>query len=182
MSQVQNDEITTLEGLAQNGKLHPLQQAWIDEQVPQCGFCQNGQILTAKALLDKTAEPHRRANPRGHERHAVSLYDVLRHQRRHQTRRKGDGMRRRDFVKNTGLLVVGIAASDSLVAIWVKRIVVAHDCGLVINPEALIRVVEAGSLHGLSRALHEEVKFDAEKVTSVDWMTHPTLRHEDTPE
>jgi aerobic-type carbon monoxide dehydrogenase small subunit (CoxS/CutS family) len=49
--------ITTLEGLAQNGKLHPVQQAWIDEQVPQCGFCQNGQILTAKALLDKNPNP-----------------------------------------------------------------------------------------------------------------------------
>ena len=66
--------------------------------------------------------------------------------------------------------------------IWAKRIVVAHDCGLVINPEALTRVVEAGTLYGLSRALHEEVKFDAEKVTSMDWMTSPTLRHEDTPE
>ena len=50
-------EITTLEGLAANGRLHPLQQAWIDEQVPQCGFCQNGQIMTAKALLDKTPHP-----------------------------------------------------------------------------------------------------------------------------
>ena len=50
-------EITTLEGLAKNGKLHPLQQAWIDEQVPQCGFCQNGQIMTAKVLLDKTPKP-----------------------------------------------------------------------------------------------------------------------------
>ena len=50
-------EITTLEGLAPNGRLHPLQQAWIDEQVPQCGFCQNGQILTAKAKLDKTPHP-----------------------------------------------------------------------------------------------------------------------------
>src|SRR5215467_4667114 len=49
--------ITTLEGLAKNGKPHPLQQAWIDEQVPQCGFCQNGQIMTAKALLDKTPRP-----------------------------------------------------------------------------------------------------------------------------
>ena len=77
VSQVRNDEITTLEGLAKDGKLHPLQQAWIDEQVPQCGFCQNGQILTAKALLDKTAEPHRRADPRRHERHALSLHDVL---------------------------------------------------------------------------------------------------------
>jgi len=50
-------EITTLEGIATQGKLHPLQQAWIDEQVPQCGFCQNGQIMTAKALLDKNPNP-----------------------------------------------------------------------------------------------------------------------------
>jgi aerobic-type carbon monoxide dehydrogenase small subunit (CoxS/CutS family) len=57
MSAVQGAEITTLEGLSQGGTLHPLQQAWIDEQVPQCGFCQNGQILTAKALLDRTPNP-----------------------------------------------------------------------------------------------------------------------------
>jgi aerobic-type carbon monoxide dehydrogenase small subunit (CoxS/CutS family) len=50
-------EIITLEGLAKDGRLHPLQQAWIDEQVPQCGFCQNGQIMTAKALLDKNPKP-----------------------------------------------------------------------------------------------------------------------------
>lgn len=57
VSSVQGAEITTLEGLAPNGVLHPLQQAWIDEQVPQCGFCQNGQILTAKALLDRNPNP-----------------------------------------------------------------------------------------------------------------------------
>ena len=50
-------EITTLEGLAKDGKLHPVQQAWIEEQVPQCGFCQNGQIMTAKALLDRNSHP-----------------------------------------------------------------------------------------------------------------------------
>ncbi|MEE9153112.1 MAG: (2Fe-2S)-binding protein [candidate division NC10 bacterium] len=50
-------EITTLEGLAKPGTLHPLQQAWIDEQVPQCGFCQTGQILNAKVLLDRNANP-----------------------------------------------------------------------------------------------------------------------------
>jgi aerobic-type carbon monoxide dehydrogenase small subunit (CoxS/CutS family) len=50
-------EVTTLEGLATNGRLHPVQQAWIDEQVPQCGFCQNGQVMTAKALLDRTPHP-----------------------------------------------------------------------------------------------------------------------------
>ena len=50
-------EITTLEGLGKDGALHPIQQAWIDEQVPQCGYCQNGQMLTAKALLDRTPHP-----------------------------------------------------------------------------------------------------------------------------
>jgi aerobic-type carbon monoxide dehydrogenase small subunit (CoxS/CutS family) len=50
-------EVTTLEGLARGGALHPVQQAWIAEQVPQCGFCQNGQIMTAKALLDRTPNP-----------------------------------------------------------------------------------------------------------------------------
>jgi aerobic-type carbon monoxide dehydrogenase small subunit (CoxS/CutS family) len=50
-------EITTLEGLSAGGSLHPVQQAWIDEQVPQCGFCQNGQIMTAKVLLDRNPNP-----------------------------------------------------------------------------------------------------------------------------
>ena len=57
VSQVQNVAITTLEGLSKDGQLHPIQQAWLDEQVPACGFCQNGQMLTAKALLDKNPHP-----------------------------------------------------------------------------------------------------------------------------
>jgi CO/xanthine dehydrogenase Mo-binding subunit len=66
--------------------------------------------------------------------------------------------------------------------VWVKRLVCAHDCGLVINPEALRRTIEGGMLHSISRALHEETQFDTEKVTSVDWITHPSLTHADTPE
>src|SRR5262249_19023459 len=65
--------------------------------------------------------------------------------------------------------------------VWVKRLVCAHDCGLVINPEGLRRTIEGAMLHALSRALHEEVQFDAEKTTGVDWITHPSLRHADTP-
>ena len=65
--------------------------------------------------------------------------------------------------------------------VWVKRLVCAHDCGLVINPEGTRRTVENAMLHSLSRALHEEVTFDTEKVTSVDWITHPSLTHADTP-
>ena len=50
-------DILTLEGLARNGELHPVQKAWIEEQVPQCGYCQNGQIMTAVALLSRTPDP-----------------------------------------------------------------------------------------------------------------------------
>ena len=65
--------------------------------------------------------------------------------------------------------------------VWVKRLVCAHDCGLVINPEGLQRTIEGNMLYGMSRALHEEVRFDTEKVTSVDWISHPTLTHADAP-
>ncbi len=57
VSSVNGAEITTLEGLSTGGTLHPIQQAWIAEQVPQCGYCQNGQMLTAKVLLDKNPNP-----------------------------------------------------------------------------------------------------------------------------
>jgi nicotinate dehydrogenase subunit A len=57
VSAVQGSAITTLEGLATNGKLHPIQQAFIDEQAMQCGFCINGVIMTAKALLDRNPKP-----------------------------------------------------------------------------------------------------------------------------
>lgn len=50
-------EVTTIEGLAPGNQLHPLQQAWIDEDVPQCGYCQSGQIMSAAALLAATREP-----------------------------------------------------------------------------------------------------------------------------
>ena len=49
--------VVTIEGLAQGERLHPVQQAWIDQQVPQCGYCQGGQILAAAALLRKHPNP-----------------------------------------------------------------------------------------------------------------------------
>jgi len=56
VSQVAGKNVVTIEGLPGNG-LHPLQQAWIAEQVPQCGYCQTGQIMAAAALLAKTPQP-----------------------------------------------------------------------------------------------------------------------------
>jgi CO/xanthine dehydrogenase Mo-binding subunit len=65
--------------------------------------------------------------------------------------------------------------------VWVKRLVCAHDCGLVVNPEALRHTVECAMLHSISRTLHEEVQFDTEKVIGVDWNSSPTLTHADSP-
>jgi isoquinoline 1-oxidoreductase alpha subunit len=57
VSAAMGQKVTTLEGLEKNGKLHPVQQAWIDHEVPQCGYCQGGQILAAVALLKKKPKP-----------------------------------------------------------------------------------------------------------------------------
>jgi CO/xanthine dehydrogenase Mo-binding subunit len=87
------------------------------------------------------------------------------------------------YRSNTVVAVIAeVEVNRQTGGIWVKRLVCAHDCGLAINPVGLSHTVECGMLHGLSRALWEEVQFDAEKVTSVDWASHPSLRHSDTPE
>jgi isoquinoline 1-oxidoreductase alpha subunit len=57
VSAAAGQKVVTIEGLANKGKLHPVQQAWIDHQVPQCGYCQGGQILAAVALLKKKPKP-----------------------------------------------------------------------------------------------------------------------------
>ena len=57
VSSVEGKKITTIEGLAANGKLHPVQQAWIDHDVPQCGYCQSGMIMAVAALLKEKPKP-----------------------------------------------------------------------------------------------------------------------------
>jgi isoquinoline 1-oxidoreductase alpha subunit len=57
VSDAAGKQITTIEGLAQNGKLHKVQQAWIDNDVPQCGYCQSGMIMAVAALLKDKPKP-----------------------------------------------------------------------------------------------------------------------------
>ena len=57
MSVVQNKPVTTLEGLGSTKKMHKIQQAFVDEQAAQCGYCINGMIMSSKALLDKNPKP-----------------------------------------------------------------------------------------------------------------------------
>jgi nicotinate dehydrogenase subunit B len=65
--------------------------------------------------------------------------------------------------------------------IAVSRVVCAHDCGLVVNPDALKNQIEGCIVQTLSRALHEQVTFDRARVTSVDWASYPILRATESP-
>ena len=67
-------------------------------------------------------------------------------------------------------------------AVRVKRIVVAHDCGLIINPDGVKNQIEGNVIQSLSRALKEEVQFDEMRITSVDWQTYPILTFSEVPE
>ena len=57
VSAAEGAAVTTIEGLAKGGTLHPVQQAWIDHQVPQCGYCQSGMIMAVCALLEERPHP-----------------------------------------------------------------------------------------------------------------------------
>ena len=57
VSAADNAQVTTIEGLAQDGTLHRVQQAWITHQVPQCGYCQSGMIMAVSALLHQRSDP-----------------------------------------------------------------------------------------------------------------------------
>src|SRR5581483_98736 len=64
----------------------------------------------------------------------------------------------------------------------VQRVTVAHDCGLIVNPDGLRNQIEGNVLQSMSRALFEQVTFDEGRVTSVDWDYYPILRFTDVPE
>jgi CO/xanthine dehydrogenase Mo-binding subunit len=74
---------------------------------------------------------------------------------------------------------VAVDPADGRIA--VRRVVCAHDCGLVVNPDALRNQIEGAITQTLSRALHEEVQFDDARVTSVDWAGYPLLRFPELP-
>jgi nicotinate dehydrogenase subunit B len=104
--------------------------------------------------------------------------------RRDQTGSKVSG-RGMAYASRNGTLVAIVAEVDvdrTTGKIWARKFTVAHDCGLIINPEGLRHTIEGNIVQGTSRTLWEEVKFDAKSVTSVDWMTYPILDITETPE
>lgn len=105
-------------------------------------------------------------------------------------RRVGDGaveLRGRGvaYAPRNGTIVAVIAevtVNRETGALRVTRFVVAHDCGFVINPGALVGTIEANLIQGLSRTVHEAVGFTPTQVTSVDWVTYPILDMTEIPE
>jgi nicotinate dehydrogenase subunit B len=102
-------------------------------------------------------------------------------------RRRGDLATGRGFAftERSGTLVamvVDVEVQRSTGRVWPRRFVVAHDCGLIINPQALKLCIEGNVVQATSRALFEEVTFDKGNVTSLDWAGYPILDIMDAPE
>jgi nicotinate dehydrogenase subunit B len=89
------------------------------------------------------------------------------------------------YAQRNGTTVAVIAEVDVDRAsgkIWARKFTVAHDCGLIINPDGLKHTIEGNVVQGVSRTLWEEVTFDDKSVTSVDWLTYPILDITEAPE
>jgi len=100
--------------------------------------------------------------------------------------RRGDVVTGRGiaYTQRTGTivaLVVDVEITSGTGRIWLRRVVVAHDCGLIVNPGGLRCAIEGNVCQGLSRSIHEEVQFDRKGVKSVDWLTYPILDMTEAP-
>jgi len=78
--------------------------------------------------------------------------------------------------------IASVQVERSTGVVRAKKIIVAHDCGLVINPDGLKNQIEGNVIQSLSRALKEEVQFDEYRIKSVDWDTYPILKFSEVPE
>ncbi|HEV7802622.1 MAG TPA: molybdopterin cofactor-binding domain-containing protein, partial [Burkholderiales bacterium] len=79
-------------------------------------------------------------------------------------------------------VIADVEVNRSTGKVWARRFCVAHDCGQVVAPDLLRQTIEAQVVQTTSRALYEEVKFDNQRVTSVDWSSYPILDIKDAPE
>ena len=116
---VGDKHITTIEGLGSDDALHPVQRAWVEHDVPQCGYCQSGMIMAVAALLQDNAEPDRRRHRRGHHQH-LPLRHLSAHPCRDSRRRKParerdkDAMSRAPRINRRAFLASAAAVGGAL--------------------------------------------------------------------
>jgi CO/xanthine dehydrogenase Mo-binding subunit len=95
---------------------------------------------------------------------------------------KGKGIAFADRNGTAVAVVAQVEVDRASGRVWARKLWVAHDCGLIINPEILRTTIEGNVVQGLSRVLFEEVRFDRDSVQSVDWASYPILEMGDAPE
>jgi CO/xanthine dehydrogenase Mo-binding subunit len=169
----------------------PLRSAHLRDPVgPQLNFASESFIdeLAVAAGTDAVAFRLKYvANPRG-----IAVIKAAAERAGWETRVSGSQIGSGDVVSGRGIAFAQRA--ETLVAtvaevevdrrtghIRARRVVVAHDCGLIINPDGLRRCIEGNVVHSLSRSTWEEVTFDHANVTSVDWLSYPILDIADAP-
>ena len=84
--------------------------------------------------------------------------------------------------ENYVAMAMEVAVDPASGRIEVRRVACAHDCGLIVNPDALKNQIEGCIVQTISRTLHEQVTFDRSRVTSVDWASYPILRFPEAPQ
>jgi CO/xanthine dehydrogenase Mo-binding subunit len=95
---------------------------------------------------------------------------------------RGRGIAYAQRVETVVAVVAEVEVYPAEGRIWARKFTVAHDCGLIVNPQGLRQTIEGNVVQGLSRTLFEEVRFDRNSVLSVDWGTYPILDMRDAPE
>jgi len=103
MSTLEGKSITTIEGIAEKG-LHPVQKAWVENNVPQCGYCQPGQIMQAVSLLNSKRKVTDHEIDAVHVREHLPVWDISANSRGHQGGCEGDGMIIIENVSRRGFL------------------------------------------------------------------------------
>jgi CO/xanthine dehydrogenase Mo-binding subunit len=94
----------------------------------------------------------------------------------------GQGIAYATRIGTSVAVIADVEIDPSTGRVWTRKFTVAHDCGFIVNPGHLKKTIEGNIVMAASRALFEEVTWDAENVTSVDWASYPILEIADAPE
>jgi len=186
LASVAGKKIRTIEDLGRD-QLTKLQQAWIRHQVPQCGYCQSGMLMAARALLDKIPTP----TDADIDREITNIcrcgtYQRIRAAIKDASTAAPGRARGIALHQSFGSIVaqvaeVALVKGDKGLAPKVHRVMCAIDCGTVINPDIVAAQMESGIVFGLTAALYGEITIKGGAVEQKNFPDYEMLRMADMP-